>query len=109
MSFHHRTAVIALLALGLLPSVATASSDDAWAAMRADVSAKCLKAAAGSIDKPKAVVDPFGSESFGLALISGKPKGAKGKITQICVYNKQTKTVELGGELTEAMLKAKAK
>ncbi|KQY31889.1 MULTISPECIES: hypothetical protein [Rhizobium/Agrobacterium group] len=109
MSFHTRTAVIALLAAGLLPSVATASSDDAWDAMRADVSAKCLKAAAGSIEKPRAAVDPFGSESFGLALVSGKPKGAKGKITQICVYNKQTKTVELGGELTEDMLKAKAK
>lgn len=108
MSFHHRTVLIALLA-GFLPSVAAASSDDAWAAMRTDVSAKCLKAAAGSIEKPKAVVDPFGSESFGLALVSGKPKGAKGKITQICVYNKQTKTVELGGELTEQMLKTPAK
>lgn len=108
MSFHHRTVVIAVLA-GLLPSAAAASSDDAWAAMRTDVSAKCLKAAAGSIEKPKAVVDPFGSESFGLALVSGKPKGAKGKITQICVYNKQTKTVELGGELTEQMLKSPAK
>lgn len=109
MSFHTRTAVIALLATGFLPSMAGASSDDAWAAMRTDISAKCLKAAAGSIEKPKAAVDPFGSESFGLALVSGKPKGGKGKITQICVYNKQTKAVELGGELTEEMLKAKAK
>ncbi len=109
MSFHNCSALVALLAVGLLPSVAAASSDDAWAAMRTDVSAKCLKAAAGSIEKPKAVVDPFGSESFGLALVSGKPKGAKGKITQICVYNKQTKTVELGGELTEQMLKTPAK
>ncbi|MNL50372.1 hypothetical protein D3C87_1733840 [compost metagenome] len=108
MSFHRRSALIAVFA-SLLPSIAAASSDDAWAAMRRDVSAKCLKAAAGSIEKPKAVVDPFGSESFGLALVSGKPKGAKGKITQICVYNKQTKTVELGGELTEQMLKTPAK
>ncbi len=109
MSFHNRTALIAVFAATLMPAVAFASSDDAWDAMRTDVSAKCIKAAAGSIEKPKAVVDPFGSESFGLALVSGKPKGGKGKITQICVYNKQTKAVELGGELTEKMLNAKAK
>nr|WP_275791048.1 hypothetical protein [Rhizobium gei] len=77
--------------------------------MRADVAEKCLAAAAGSIEKPRVVVDPFGSQSFGLALVSGKPQGAKGRITQICVYNKQTKTVELGGELTREMLKESAK
>lgn len=109
MSFHNRSAAIAILAAGLLPAVALASSDDAWEAMRADVSAKCLQAAAGSIEAPQAVVDPFGSESFGLALVSGKPKGAEGRISQICVYNKQTKAVELGGELTDDMLKEKAK
>ena len=109
MSFYNRSALIAFFAATLMPAAAFASSDNAWDAMRADVSAKCIKAAAGSIEKPKTVVDPFGSESFGLALVSGKPKGAKGKITQICVYDKQTKAVELGGELTEDMLKAGAK
>ncbi|WP_438749576.1 hypothetical protein [Pararhizobium sp. O133] len=109
MSFHYRSAAIALLAASLFPTAVLASSDDAWEAMRADVSAKCLEAAAGSIETPQAVVDPFGSESFGLALVSGKPKGAEGRISQICVYNKQTKAVELGGELTEDMLKTPAK
>jgi len=109
MSFYNRSAAIALLIAGLLPTLAFASSDDAWEAMRADVSSKCLDAAAGSIEAPQAVVDPFGSESFGLALVSGKQKGAEGKISQICVYNKQTKAVELGGELTEDMLKGETK
>lgn len=109
MSFQNRTVVIALIAAGLLPTVTLASSDDAWEAMRADVSAKCLEVAAGSIETPQAVVDPFGSQSFGLALVSGKQKGAEGRISQICVYNKQTKSVELGGELTEEMLNAPAK
>ncbi|KQS96409.1 MULTISPECIES: hypothetical protein [unclassified Rhizobium] len=108
MPFSKRFAAIPLLVAGLLPVAALASSDDAWEAMRADVSAKCLEAAAGSIEAPQAVVDPFGSESFGLALVSGKPKGAEGKVSQICVYNKQTKAVELGGELTEDMLKGEA-
>ncbi|URK88248.1 hypothetical protein LP421_13015 [Rhizobium sp. RCAM05350] len=109
MSFHNRSALIALFAATLMPVAAFASSDDAWEAMRTDVAAKCIEAAAGSIDAPAAVVDPFGSESFGLALVSGKPKGADGKISQICVYNKQTKAVELGGELTDEMLAAPAK
>jgi len=109
MSFRNRAVLLTLFAATLIPIAASASSDDAWEAMRADVSAKCLEAAAGSIETPQAVVDPFGSESFGLAIISGKPKGADGKISQICVYNKQTKTIELGGELTDEMLNAPAK
>jgi hypothetical protein len=109
MPFRNRFALIALVAATLMPVAAFASSDDAWEAMRADVSAKCIEAAAGSIETPTAVVDPFGSESFGLALVSGKPKGADGRISQICVYNKQTKAVELGGELTGEMLAAPAK
>lgn len=109
MSCYHRSAAIVILTASLLPTAVLASTDDAWEALRADVSAKCLEAAAGSMEAPQAVVDPFGSESFGLALISGKPKGAEGRISQICVYNKQTKAVELGGELTEDMLKTSAK
>lgn len=109
MSFYNRSALIAAFAATLMPVAAFASSDDAWEAMRADVAAKCIEAAAGSIETPVAVVDPFGSASFGLALVSGKPKGADGKISQICVYNKQTKAVELGGELTDEMLSATAK
>nr|WP_307233241.1 hypothetical protein [Pararhizobium capsulatum] len=73
--------------------------------MRKDVSEKCLTAAGSAMESPRAVVDPFGSERFGLALVSGKAKGADATITQICVYDKQAKTVELGSELTEEMLK----
>lgn len=101
------TRCLTLAALVLAPALAHASSGDAWEQMRADVSKKCIAAAAaaGSMEKPKAVVDPFGSEHFGLALVSGKAKGAKATITQICVYDKKTKTVELGSELTKDMLK----
>jgi len=93
-----------LCAASLLPGLALASSDEAWNEMRADVSAKCLAAVADNIDSPKAVVDPFGSERFGLALVSGKPKGADGTVSIICVYDKQTKAVEIGSELTDEML-----
>ncbi|WP_075290158.1 hypothetical protein [Pararhizobium arenae] len=104
MPFLLRRAVI-IATLLTAPGLAQASSGDAWEEMRADVSKKCLAAVASSMESPKAVVDPFGSERFGLALVSGKAKGAEATISQICVYDKQAKTVELGSELTEEMLK----
>lgn len=96
---HRPILTLALVAAtGFVATGAHASSGDAWEEFRADVSEKCI-AAAPSLDKPVVVVDPFGSESFGLALVSGKPKGAENAVTQICVYDKQKKTVEIGGEL----------
>ncbi|EJT06998.1 hypothetical protein [Rhizobium sp. CCGE 510] len=89
---------LAIAALLCLTGAAHASSDDAWKQLAADVEAKCKKAAIG-IEKPNATVDPFGTSHYGLALLRGKPKGAKGLIAQICVYDKQKKTVEIGSEL----------
>ncbi len=80
-------------------NVATASSDDAWAEFAKEVETRCLAAVGDTIEAPRAVVDPFGSEKFGLALVTGKAKGAGVDITHICVMDKQTKAVELGSEL----------
>lgn len=85
-------------------SGAAASSGDAWETFRTEVSKKCLSAAT-SLQKASAVVDPFGSESFGLALVIGTPKGSKAAVTQICVFDKKEKTVELGGELAPDTVK----
>jgi hypothetical protein len=81
------------------PAVAHASSDDAWTAFRADVEAACLKAAEPLFTSATARVDPFGSPSYGLALLTGKVKGADSEATAICVYDKQSKAAEIGGEL----------
>lgn len=89
----------ALATAGLLGGAACASSDDQWEAFRKDVAAKCLKAAEAQFETAAATVDPFGSTSYGLALIRGKAKGADGEISAICVYDKKTKAVEIGGEL----------
>lgn len=81
---------------------ALAASDDAWDAFRADVEAKCLAAAEPLFASASAIaeVDPFGSESYGLALVTGPARGAEETtIRAICVYDKQAKTVEIGGEL----------
>ena len=78
---------------------ALAASDDAWEQFRADVEAACLKAAEPLFETAAAQVDPFGSESYGLALVTGNAKGADAAIAAICVYDKKTKAVEIGGEL----------
>jgi hypothetical protein len=80
---------------------AEAASDEAWAAFRADVEAKCLAASAAVLDDAQAVVDPFGSARFGLALLKGRPIGGTGTASVICVYDKVEKTAEIGGELPE--------
>jgi len=104
MNTYPRTFIALAFSAGF-PLAALASSDDAWEEFRADVSAKCLEAAADYIENPVATVDPFGSEKFGLALVSGKPVGADGKIVHICVYDKQTQAVELGVEELDPLLK----
>ena len=90
--------LFAALFLSFAASTAFASSDDAWKQFAADVEAKCKEAATPSIEDAKAIVDPFGSEHFGLALVTGKPKGANGFVTHICVYDKQSKAAEIGSE-----------
>ena len=99
-----RKTLATIVAFGTVICAATAlaASDDAWEAFRADVEAKCLAAAEPLFASATATVDPFGSESYGLALISGTAKGADAEIAAICVYDKQAKTVEIGGELPKA-------
>jgi hypothetical protein len=91
-------ATIALAFLGL-SSPAVASSDDAWADFAKDVAAKCTVLAEGRIEQPKVVVDPFGTESYGMAILTGKAVGADTVVSSICVYDKKSQTAEIGGEL----------
>lgn len=78
---------------------ALASSDDAWEEFAKDVAAKCTALAEGRIEQPKVVVDPFGTESYGVAILTGKAVGADAVVSSICVYDKKTQTAEIGGEL----------
>ena len=93
-------AITAFLAAG----AAHASSNDAWQEFAADVEAKCRKAARVTMEDAHAVVDPFGSEHYGMAIVTGKPRGANGFITHICVYDKQAKTAEIGSEFKTEQL-----
>jgi hypothetical protein len=88
--------------VGIATLPALASSPDAWDAFRQEVAAACIAAAAPLMENAAADVDPFGSESYGLALVHGKAKGSDSEIRLICVFDKKTKAVELGGELPAA-------
>ena len=88
-------AVVLLLSTGS----PLAASSDAWQEFAATVQEKCLAAAESVIEAPQAVVDPYGSERFGLAIVTGKAKGADTTISHICVMDKETQAAELGSEL----------
>ena len=94
-----------LILTSLFAYPAAASSGDAWKEFAAEVQAKCLGAVGGAIEQAKVVVDPFGSESYGLAIVSGKAKGTEAHISQICVYDKTTKMVQIGSELSSDSVK----
>ena len=93
--------LLAAIALALisLSSPTLASSSDAWDALAKDVAAKCTVLAEGRIEQPKVVVDPFGTESYGVAILTGKAVGADAVVSSICVYDKKNQTAEIGGEL----------
>jgi hypothetical protein len=94
-----------LAAFSSLALSAVASSDDAWKEFVADVQTACLGASKDMIEDAKVVVDPVGSENYGLAVLTGKAKGADATISHICVYDKKTKAVELGSEFAGDTLK----
>lgn len=98
--FRSPTLLIAT-ALVLIPlsSTVLASSSDAWDEFAKDVAAKCTALAEGRIEQPKVVVDPFGTESYGVAILTGKAVGADAIVSSICVYDKKSQAAEIGGEL----------
>lgn len=97
--------LVLVAAFSALALPAAASSDDAWKEFVADVQTACLAGAKDMIEDAKAVVDPIGSENYGLAILTGKAKGTDATVSHICVYDKKTKAVELGSELAGDTLK----
>ncbi|MBP1850184.1 hypothetical protein [Rhizobium halophytocola] len=83
-----------MLALGAAPALA--SSQDAWDAFRAGVEKACLGAAADSLTQPKIVVDPFGTDHYGIAVITGTSRDPTAQpLSLACVYDKAAQTAEI--------------
>lgn len=89
---------LALAALTALP--AAASSEDAWEAFRAEVDSACRALIPGP-GEPMVEVEPFGSASYGVALITlALPEG--GSERYACIFGKQSRAAELTGPFPEA-------
>ena len=83
------TVFLGLASFGL---AAQASSEDAWEAFRAEVAKACL--ALPDAPKDAAVqVSPFGSESYGAALITWVTDGVLQQ--QVCIFKKSDHSAEL--------------
>lgn len=76
----------------LLSTPAHASTEEAWADMRADVAAKCRALLPQGADAT-IEVSPFGSESFAAALVTLQAEDRVERM--ICIYEKQTRAAEL--------------
>ena len=84
----------ALCLILLLPAPAFADGDASWEAFRQDVSAACLALVQGPGER-WVEVNPFGSESYGVALVDlVAPAGTD---RMVCIYDKVTKKAELTG------------
>ena len=89
------SALSAVAATAGFAAPALASSEDAWAAFRADVRTACEALA----DVPEGAtasyaVNPFGSESYGAALVTVTLRDGSAD-RMVCIYDKQAKTAEM--------------
>lgn len=84
--------ILSFLIVVAMGSAVQASTEDAWVAFRIEVARVCLALP----DAPKnaaIVVSPFGSESYGTALISSIAEGVLQQ--QVCIFRKSDHTAEL--------------
>ncbi|MGF0536870.1 hypothetical protein ACQQ2Q_02670 [Agrobacterium sp. ES01] len=81
------------LLLGAGPALA--SSDEAWKQFAADVETRCLAASKSLVRAEKIAVDPLGTQSYGVAILTGRAVGADEAVSLVCVYDKQSKTAEV--------------
>lgn len=94
-----RLAAASCIALIGLSGLANASSGDAWEEFRAEVKAACT-ALAPSGGALLVEVSPFGSESYGAAIVYQLTEA--GLDRYLCIFDKQTQKAELTAALPSA-------
>lgn len=82
---------VLLIALAATPALA--SSDEAWEQFRAEVEQACT-ALAPAEGETAIEINPFGSESYGAALLITTLADG-GADRYVCIYDKKAKTAEL--------------
>jgi len=88
----------------LLATPAGASSDDAWQGMRDKLRQGCLaQAKTMGLGQVEVAIDPFGSESYALAILTRRPsakqRGKKPSVASVCLIHKASGRIEIGGEI----------
>jgi hypothetical protein len=78
-------------------SPVTAASGDAWLEFQQDVERSCLEHALPVLDVKDIFVDPFGSESYGYAVMIGTGVGSTTGYMMVCTYDKLSQTSEVSG------------
>lgn len=91
--------VCLLIACSLIAINSFASSPDAWIEFEIDVRQSCESAMRDNFESYTLVVDTHGSQSYGIAIAVGKAKRKRGISTQVCVYDKRSKEVEISSPL----------
>jgi hypothetical protein len=74
-----------------------ASSADAWEELQQNVEAACLRASDGVLEVTRIQVDPYGSESYGFAVLFGVETGTSTERLVACAYDKGSETAEISG------------
>jgi len=100
-----RTALI-VLAIAT-PGAAFAQSNGAADPFAGQVEQKCMDAAGGEFRRPQVVVDPSGTQSYGVAIIMGRSKELRGRAAVICVVDRKTGKVELGSPLSPDVVRVR--
>lgn len=94
---HGRMAIFACSFLTFMTSAQyiQASSADAWEEFQQNVEKACVNASKGALEVKSIQVDPYGSESYGFAIIVGVETGTSTERLFACAYNKTSETAEI--------------
>jgi len=84
-----------LLASTLGAQHVQASSADAWEEFQQEVKTACLAASQGLLNVMSVQVDPFGSESYGFAVLFGFEQGNPKQRLLVCAYDKREQKAEV--------------
>ncbi len=85
-----------------------ASSSDAWEEFEQAVRTQCSIQFDRSFSRYHIYIDPYGTESYGIAIAKGKLKSSTGlrapDSSMVCIYNKQSKQAEVGQSFNSSRL-----
>jgi hypothetical protein len=93
---HGRSAIV-MLAMVLHAASAQAASPDAWDEFRQAMDRECRALVDEQMTEVAVRIDPFGTETYGVALVTGTQDGQA--VERVCVMDKASRAAEIGAAL----------